>query len=355
MKMASAITVQGSDSLSKALSLLTENGVGVLVFDKKKYLGMIDERGIRSSSGDASAAHCKNVAIHTPVLSPSTPTLEVCKAFFSGRFKTLPVMEGEKLMGVVTRWEVLNALRDEGHLVGQTVGAHMASPILTIDQHAPLSVADATMQRSNVRRLAVLNNGQLVGLISVHDLLKAKAGPKQRRPQMRQGTNGMNTLVSSFMRDNVETISPQASLFDAVEHMLDASVAALIVTEGKRPVGIITAKDIFESILFHQEGTLVQVSGLHDEEKSAAEDVVEAGQAMLEKVGKGIGAESLTLHIKKTGGEYFVSAHVHGDVRLLASASDYDLMGAITAVLEELKTQALRHKRTGMEGRKIRR
>lgn len=354
MKMASAITVQGSEPLSKALSLLTQNGVGILVFDKKKYLGIIDERGMRSSSGDASASKCRNAAMRTPVLSPNTPTIEICKAFFSGRFKTLPVMEGDKIIGVVTRWEVLNSLSDEGLLGGQTVGAHMASPILTIDQHAPLSVADATMQQANVRRLAVINNGHLVGLISVHDLLKAKMGPKQRRPQMRMGTNGMNTLVSSFMREQVETISPEASLFDAVANMLERSVAALIVTEGKRPVGIITAKDIFESILYHQEGTPVQVSGLHDIEKSAAQDVVEAGQAMLEKVGKGIGAESLTIHVKKTGNEYFVSAHIHGDVRLLASASDYDLMGAVTGVLEELKTQALKRKETGIQSRKIR-
>lgn len=355
MKLASAVMVQASDPLSKALSLIEEHGVGVLVFDNKKYLGVIEERLLRSSAGDASTTRCKSAYMHTPILAPGASALEAASAFFSGHFKTLPVMEGSKLVGVATRWEVMQAMREEGLLSGHTVGAHMASPILTIDANAPLSVADATMKQANVRRLAVLSNGHLVGLLSVYDLLKAKTGPKERRPQLKTNATGLHARVSSFMKEHVETIEPAATLLEAVTQMMDKQVAALIVSEGLRPVGIITAKDIFESAVYHHENTVVQVSGLHDLEKAAASDVVEAGQAMLAKVGSSIGAESLTLHVKKTGQEYFINAHLHGEVPLLASSSDYELMGAVTGVLEELKTQALKRKKSGMSGRKNKR
>ncbi len=355
MKLASAITVQAADPLSKALSLVEQNGVGVLVFDRKSYVGVIDERALRASSGDASTTRCKSAAVRTPILEPNASALDACKAFFSGRFKTLPVMEGTRLLGTVTRWEVMQAMREEGLLAGNTVGAHMASPILTIDANAPLSVADATMKQANVRRLAVLSNGRLVGLISLYDLLKAKAGPKQRRPQMKTFAHGLHARVSSFMKEQVETIEPAASLIEAVAKMLERQVAALVVTEGLRPVGIITAKDIFESALYHYENARVQVSGLHDLEKAAAADVVEAGQELLNKFGHTLGAESLTLHVKTAGKEYAVSAHLHGRTPLIASYSDFDLMSAVTAVLDELKTQGLKHKKTGMGGRKNRR
>ncbi|VVB56913.1 Inosine-5'-monophosphate dehydrogenase [uncultured archaeon] len=355
MRLASAVQVQASDPLSKALSLVEKHGVGVLVFDNKKYLGVIEERTLRSSAGDASTTRCKAAALRTPVLEPNISAIDACKAFFSGHFKTLPVMEGSRLSGVATRWEVMQAMREEGLLAGHTVGAHMASPILTIDANAPLAVADATMKQASVRRLAVLSNGHLVGLLSVYDLLKAKTGPKERRPQLKTNATGLHARVSSFMKERVETIEPSASLVEAVEKMLDKQVAALIVTEGLRPVGIITAKDIFESALYHHENASVQVSGLHDLERAAAQDVVEAGQSMLAKVGSSIGAESLAIHVKKTGKEYSVHAHVHGEVPLLASASDYDLVNAVSAVLDELRTQALKHKKTGMAGRKNKR
>ena len=288
-------------------------------------------------------------------VNAGTTALEACSAFFSGHFKTLPVMEGSKLLGVVTRWEVMNAMREEGLLTGNTVGVHMASPILTIDANAPLSVADATMKQANVRRLAVLSNGHLVGLLSVYDLLKAKTGPKERRPQLKTNATGLHARVSSFMKENVETIEPTENLLAAVTKMLDKQVAALVVSEGLRPVGIITSKDIFESALYHHENAKVQVSGLHGMEKAAAQDVVEAGQAMMAKFGNTIQVESLTLHVKMTGQEYHVSAHLHGDIPILASASDFDLMSAVTAVLEEIKTQALKHKKTGIGKRQNKR
>lgn len=357
MQLAKAIVIEADAPLSKAVSLIEQNGVGVLVFEGKKYLGIIEERTIRLGADNPRTTLCRSAAVKTPVLLPSASAAAACEAFFSGRFKTLPVMEGSKLLGAITRWEVLAAMREDGLFAGHSVRSHMTSPILTVDAQAPISLADAMMKQSHVRRLAVLSNGHLVGLVSVFDLLKAKSGPRQRRPQMRDGARGgLNTLVSSFMKEQVETIPPEASLLQAAAAMLEKQVPALIVVDGPRPVGIITAKDIFESALYHEDERNVLVSGLSGLDKEAADAVVADGRKMLGKIGNSLPVEALAFHVKKTGKEFFVSGHIRGPVaQLRASASDYDLMGAVAMVLDELRTQALKHKHSGIERRKNRR
>ena len=327
----------------------------MLVFDGKKYLGVIEERTVHLGGGDSRSTHCKTVAIKTPVLLPSVTASEAAQAFFSGRVKTLPVMEGEKLMGAITRWEVLTAMRNDGLFAGHSVRSHMTSPILTIDSKATVSMADGLMKQAHVRRLAALSNGHLVGLISVFDLLRAKTGAPARRPQMREPSRShVDPPISSFMKTQVETIAPDASLISAAEKMLDKQVAALIVVDGERPIGIISAKDLFEPALYPKTAGNVLVSGLSDVEKLSADAIVAEGQTMLGKIGQSVVVEALTLHVKKTGKEYYVSGHIRGPtLQLSATYSDFDLMSSVGAVLDELHTQAGKHKHTGMEKRKV--
>jgi CBS domain-containing protein len=354
MKLVEAAVVQASEPLSKAISLIKRNGVGVFVFDKKKYLGVVDERSVLSAAADASTTRCKSAAIHTPILTPSSSVLDACKAFLSGRFKIIPVMEGQRLIGGVTRWEAMEAMREEGMLSGHTVEAHMTSPILTIDANAPLSVAEATMKQTNVRRLAVLSNGHLVGLISLHDLLKAKYTQKERRPYMKEDASGLSAPVMEFMKERVETINLKASLSEAVSKMLEKQVAALVVTEGLRPVGIITAKDIFESALYHYQKAQVQISGLHGMEQMVADSIMDEAEEMLSKLRRIMRVESISIHIKKEGKAHFVSAHIRGDIPLISSASDINLMKSVAEALDQLRTQALKRKKAGMAKRENR-
>ncbi|MFH1095711.1 MAG: CBS domain-containing protein [Candidatus Micrarchaeota archaeon] len=348
MKLAPAGTIQHFEPVSKALSLLRSTGQCVLVMDGKRYLGLLDERQIYSKKIDTARARCGKVAVKTPVLSPSSSIGEICDAFFAGRFKTLPVMEGEKLLGTVGRFELLSMLLEGGHLHGHKVREHMTSPILTVDAGAPVNLAHALMQKSNVRRLAVVENGKLVGLISVFDLLKVMDKPRDRMPQKAERPRGINAPVFSFMKKDVENIAQGASMTDAVQRMLDKKVSALIVTDDLRPVGILTAKDVFETVMHESGETRVFVSGLHDMDKGVSPDIMELGEELLHKLGKGAGAHALAVHVKKVGSEYMASAHLRGDCMLRATATEYTLMDAVRSALDGIKTQMIKTKTVGM-------
>ncbi len=47
----------------------------------------------------------------------------------------------------------------------------------------------------------------------------------------------------------VYTISPNASVFEAIKQMSDRGIGALMVTEGERPIGIITERDYARKVI----------------------------------------------------------------------------------------------------------
>jgi CBS domain-containing protein len=56
-------------------------------------------------------------------------------------------------------------------------------------------------------------------------------------------------ILRSKPEQTVHTITPTASVFDALKVMAEKSIGALVVTEGKQVVGIITERDYARKII----------------------------------------------------------------------------------------------------------
>ncbi len=352
MELAKAVIVDSNDFVSKALSQIQNSGTCALVFSSKKYVGIIDERKLREKRLDPSKTKCLKIATKTPVLQKDMEITDMCKTFFAGRFKTLPVMDGTKLLGVVDRWTILKEIEKAGYLRGYKVNEFMSSPIMTVNSHASVSVANAIMREANVRRLAVLQNGSLVGMVSVFDLLPTRQKEEQRNPKMRNDRKTPENLaVYSFMKTNVEVIGTDSSLSDAVKRMIQIKRAALVAVDDSRPVGIITSKDILKASVSAKMATSVIISGLDGIDKELSVDITDIAQKMIDKM-KNQGVNGLFMHIKNERGTYFVSAHVRGDVKYRAHASGYELMATAREVIDAILEQARRNKETKISQRK---
>jgi len=48
---------------------------------------------------------------------------------------------------------------------------------------------------------------------------------------------------------NVETIAPDATVYDAIRRMSDLDIGALVITEGQRVIGLITERDYARNVL----------------------------------------------------------------------------------------------------------
>lgn len=56
----------------------------------------------------------------------------------------------------------------------------MTQPIISLDCHLPVTEANAYMARKKMRHLAITDNGKIVGMISVRDLVSFFANPRFR-------------------------------------------------------------------------------------------------------------------------------------------------------------------------------
>lgn len=112
----------------------------------------------------------------------------------------------------------------------------MTKDPITIDPDDFLSQALRRMQTGGFRRLPVVANGKLVGLITKRDL-RAHQGYLER------------TKVNGVMVENPQGIDAEATLEDAAQIMLKRQIGGLPVLDHGRLVGIITVSDVLQAFL----------------------------------------------------------------------------------------------------------
>jgi CBS domain-containing protein len=90
----------------------------------------------------------------------------------------IPVVDGGRLVGVVTDRDIVIRCLADGHadVLDETVDDLMSPDVWTIDAGAPIETAAHEMAAHEVRRLPVVEGGALVGILSYGNLEQALHG-----------------------------------------------------------------------------------------------------------------------------------------------------------------------------------
>lgn len=120
----------------------------------------------------------------------------------------------------------------------------MQADLFTITPETRLPEALRLVQRRGVRHLPVVENGNLVGIVSDRDLKRAM--PSAATSLSAQELNYLLDRVKAgeFMTRGVITIAPMFPVEEAARIMVTEKISALPVTEGGRLVGIVTETDV---------------------------------------------------------------------------------------------------------------
>ena len=137
-----------------------------------------------------------------------------------------------------------------------------ANPI-TISPDQTIPDAHEIMTKNNIRRLPVVKDGKLVGVVSNLDITRATPSMATSLSINELTYILAKTKISKVMTKNPITISSNALLEEAAILMRDNSVSFLPVVENGKLVGIITESDIFDSFIellgFREKGTRLTI------------------------------------------------------------------------------------------------
>jgi len=105
-------------------------------------------------------------------VTPTTSVVSAAKTMKSARVGSLFVKKGKQLVGIVTDTDIVRRAVSSGKPLGRlTVEKIMTAPIRTIDAGNTVDDAQDMMGDHSIRHLGVTKNGEIIGVVSVRDLL----------------------------------------------------------------------------------------------------------------------------------------------------------------------------------------
>lgn len=106
-------------------------------------------------------------------ISPDRTVADAVSLLAQRRIGAVPVLDGDRVVGVFSERDVIRCLNDAGAgALDQSVSAVMTTPAVTIGPDDSVLGALSLMTQRRVRHLPVVENGRVVGIVSIGDLVK---------------------------------------------------------------------------------------------------------------------------------------------------------------------------------------
>jgi CBS domain-containing protein len=141
-------------------------------------------------------------------------------------------------------------LRHAGGIMNKNlVGDWMTSDPVTITSKTKLPDAHKLMVERRIRRLPVVDNGKLVGIVTLGDVREAEPSDATSLSIYELNYLLAQLTVERIMTRHPITVTPETPLRVAAQIMLTQKIGGLPVVSQERLVGIITESDIFRVLV----------------------------------------------------------------------------------------------------------
>jgi CBS domain-containing protein len=120
----------------------------------------------------------------------------------------------------------------------------MATDIEVVDRNDNLRTVEERMTTKQLRHLPVLEQGEVVGIVTQRDLFKAAMSSAMGYGAKAQQAYLQSVRVKEIMVYPVVTVAPDTSVAAAADLILTKGIGCLPVIEGTQLIGIVTKTDL---------------------------------------------------------------------------------------------------------------
>jgi CBS domain-containing protein len=130
----------------------------------------------------------------------------------------------------------------------------MSAPPIVVPPTLPLAAAQLLMEQRHVRRLPIVEDGRLVGIVTWGDLRSAWPSAATTLSIYEWRALLEKATVAECMTRDPITVAPDTSILDAARTMLERKIGGLPVVADGCVVGMITESDLLRLLIAEARG-----------------------------------------------------------------------------------------------------
>ena len=245
--------IDSKATLQEVLPLLRKpHKPAVIVFNGKEYAGMVTEKSIVGSLKNLKTG-ISGIVRKTPKITPDTTIYEAARLIVENQTRQLPVFDRTKVKGVVTTESLMQSAVDT-EFGDKPVSCMMSEGVISLDADDHVGKLINVLREEGISRVPVLSKGKLVGIVTLHDLLKLIVPNSTDRVERVVGKNSPLRDISlrDIMTDSVVTVKPDSTIKEAVALMIKRDIHGLVVYD-RQVRGIMTATDVLLALAAKQK------------------------------------------------------------------------------------------------------
>lgn len=253
------VTVRKDQTVLDAVKLMSKHKISRLPAVSAKtgeLVGIVTDVDIatKTSSSKYESLPLSHIRISTimthDVITAKTSDskLSVLKTMVDNHIGGVPIMDEDKIVGMVTKTDFLKDL-DKQPYNEVAIKEIMTKRVVTVSPDDRYVHARRLMLDHGIRRLVVVNAGVIIGILTVKDLAKTIIDFKKRVPEKYQHSQIRNLFVQEIMSQTIETADQNDTISDVAKVMVEKEFSGMPIADEKNKVhGIVSKSDILKYI-----------------------------------------------------------------------------------------------------------
>ncbi len=246
-------TIDKADTISSALEVMEKKKVRrLLVTHNDEIIGILTMRNLtkelgtrKKSSMPASSLHVATAVSDNFVKVFPETELDDAVTLMTKKNEIIIVADKDELLGWITPTELLKSCYFNGY-AGEVMEP---KPILAAPSDRVVHIRRLILDH-NIGRLPVVENGELVGIVTERDIAKAMKAFRDLVAGNQQDSRIKNLIVEDIMSLGVKTVYTNTKLQDVVNTMIEENIGGLPVLNLEDEfVGFITRRNIVNTLV----------------------------------------------------------------------------------------------------------